>query len=128
VLRRVHDVHVALTARMREAEATSDALSNVGPLRAALAQVFERVVVRWPTPQDFDDPTVFEVPGVAGWPFLEPILRRDVFDAGAETRADQWSTVRRVALDLGVEPAALEPGAGGVGDDDNNQTGSGVPL
>src|SRR5215208_7923486 len=87
----------------------------------ALGQVFESVVVRWPTPEDFYDATVFEVPGQRGL-FLEPRLRREVFATDAGTRREQWETLRRVALDLGVDPQSLgveEPRS----DAENNSTG-----
>jgi hypothetical protein len=77
VLLRIHDLHVAVTSRMRAAATASEAEADVGPLRAALGQVFESIVVRWPTPEDFDDATVFEVPAQRGL-FLEPRLRPEV--------------------------------------------------
>jgi signal transduction histidine kinase len=119
VLRRIHDLYSHLTDRMRAAAEASEVDADVGPLRAALGQVFESVVVRWPQVADLDDPTVFEVPGAPGVPHLQPRLRREVFDADAETRQGQWESLRRVALDLGVDPDRRYSA-------ENNSSGSGV--
>ena len=125
VLRRVHELYEAVVWRVRRAAEAMEAGTDVGPLRAALGQVFESVVVRWPTPQDFDDATVFEVPGQRGL-FLEPRLRREVFAADTDMRSEQWATLKRVAIDLGIEPHGLDESVPYTSE--NNSTGSGVPL